>query len=258
MASRKIIEIASFRNRPLTTYRPNSGIAPGRADFIRSQARDLLIRTWKTYRQLNGTHIDADQMLPLEPRFTAIHVLGWQFEEPEEIVMSDHLGIGREIAGVMNRTARTVSIARKFPVSVRRFTGAHELAHLQMHPNLLSLRESPFTDDELRRPASQMEREANLFAAAFLMPARLMRKFFSRRYGQEKIKITEIDDDIAFYFAHGHSASALRQMEPVEVAKIFAAATSFIAAKDRSLTEVFGVTATAMAFQWLDLGLLVR
>jgi len=65
----------------------------------------------------------------------------------------------------------------------QRFTIAHEIAHLQLHPNYITTEvhvDKQFTELVLKRDASsatgneRLEVEANQFAAALLMPASIL------------------------------------------------------------------------------------
>jgi len=197
-------------------------------------------------------------MLPFDPRITIVEVLRWTFEEPKEI---EHIGMvggsEREIAGLLERSSRTVSVASKYSPQIRRFTAAHELGHLILHNAVQSFREAPVTDDRLQRRRTPIEMEADLFAAEYLMPSALVRGFYKKSFG-EAIEASSIDDEIAFYFVGGHSPSTLRSMELLELAKIVAQTPPFTTPDAKPLTEIFGVSAFAMAIQLLDLELVTR
>jgi hypothetical protein len=178
----------------------------------------------------------------------------WQFcfVEPAEIGVS--ATSGRQIAGVMNRASSTIEISANLPTTVRRFTGAHELGHFVLHPEVQSLRESPISDLSLLGRGTPPQ-EANMFAAELLMPTRLLRESFGRRF-PATIYRDSIDDDTAFYCSNGEfRASDFKRINLLELAKFIGQAGSFTTADSRPLTEVFGVSATAMAIQLIDLDL---
>jgi Zn-dependent peptidase ImmA (M78 family) len=229
-------------------------INPARERFIRNEARQLLVRAWNAERKLRK--IQVADILPIEPRWVAQLFPDWRFlfVEPAEIGTS--AASGRPIAGVLDRVSRTTEVASNLPLTVRRFTGAHELGHLVLHPEVQSLRESPIGDrGMLGRGTPPKEQEANLFAAELLIPTRLLRELFARRF-PPTIYRDSIDDDTAYYCSNGElRASDFRAMNLLELAQFIAKAGSFTTADSRPLTEVFGVSATAMAIQLIDLGL---
>src|SRR5436190_3623209 len=69
----------------------------------------------------------------------------------------------------LSRPARGVSITTRRPLSIQRFTGAHELGHVVLH------HDSSLDGEEiLQRPStlnSTQEIQANSFASDFLIPA---------------------------------------------------------------------------------------
>jgi len=87
------------------------------------------------------------------------------------------------------------------------------------------------------------------------MPTRLLRESFARRF-PPTIYRDSTDDDTAFYCSNGElRASDFKRMSLLELAKFIGRADSFTTADSRPLTEVFGVSATTMAIQLIDLDL---
>ena len=199
------------------------------------------------------------EMLPFEPRTIATELLGLDFEEPEEIGSVASVSYLRiEVAGLLERPKKKILVARRLAPEVRRFTGAHEIGHYLLHRDVMSLRESPTTDSALRSPLrSVREREADIFAAELLMPRKVVQKVFSTMFG-EPIGRAQLTDDRAFYFTGGRlSASRISAMRPFELSKLIAQESSFISADARCLTDIFGVSSTAMAVQLMGLGLVL-
>ena len=123
--------------------------------------------------------------------------------------------------------------------------------------NFRSLRESPLDNDGISRSANPPEeQEANLFAAELLMPTRLVRKLFLRRFGSALYRDL-LDEATAFYCSGGGDfhASDFLNMTLLEMAKIIAESDPLWTADSRPFTQIFGVSATAMAIQLMDLGL---
>jgi Zn-dependent peptidase ImmA (M78 family) len=245
----KIVSLSERR-----TARAVAGINPARERFIRTEARRLLVQAWKAEKKLRN--VQVVDVLPVDPEWIARLFPDWRFLLIEHAEIEPCGTSTRQTAGVLDRVKRTIEINSNLRLTVRRFTGAHELGHLVLHPGIQSFRESPIGDSTIvwhRLPPK--EQEANLFAAALLMPERLLRESFARRF-QPVLYKDSIDDNTAYYCSNGElSSSDFRKMNLLEAARVLAAADSFTTADSRPLTEVFGVSATAMAIQFIDLGL---
>jgi hypothetical protein len=234
-------------------------IDPRRARFIRTEARKLTIQFWrrnkKFYPGPNG-HLN---LLPFEPKLIAEGVLGLSFDEPWELGFSNYAGaLQVELAGQLDRPNRQISIARKFSAEIRRFTAAHEIGHFILHRERNLFRESPLTDPAIWRPATRPELEANIFAAELLMPSKILRDLFVRRF-PAPIDVCKIDDNDAVMLTNGHlMPSELRAKPLQEIAEIVANASSFVSGDQRTLTDIFGVSRAAMGIQFRDLGLIRR
>ena len=259
MAPGKITDLSSYRDSLGWAQRRRLLINPTRARWIRSQARELSVKTWTHVREKQKGKLKLVNMLPFAPRVTITEVLEWSFNEPREIGHIEVVGgAEREIAGILERKSRTITVASKFSSQIRRFTAAHELGHLVLHRAIQSFRESPITDERLQQQRrTPIEREADLFGAEYLMPSRLVQDLYRRSFG-DVLESSSIDEGISFYFAGGHSISDLRAMDLLDLAKIVAQTPPITTADSRPLTEIFGVSAFAMAMQLLDLALVVR
>lgn len=226
-----------------------------RIDYVRAKARELTIKFWRRRKESLSHTSDHLRMLPFAPKLIAEEILGLSFEEPWGIGFLQLSGLGIELAGQLDRTDRKILVAKKFSLEIQRFTGAHEIGHFVLHKEKNQFRESPCTDPAIRRPSSPHELEANIFAAELLMPAKVLHDLFCRRF-PAPINVSEIDDTYATLLTNGRLVpSELRAKSILEVAEIVAKASSFLAADERALMDIFGVSATAMGIQLLDLGL---
>jgi IrrE N-terminal-like domain len=228
-----------------------------RRAFIRKHARDLNIDLWRYLQKKAGKSLTAFDILPIDPRLIATEVLGLFYEEPYEIgVLPAQNSRLVEVAGMVERAAKRITVASKLQPTVRRFTGAHEIAHWLIHANRGDLRENPTTDEAVRSQfRSRHEREADLFAADLLMPPKAIEETFSRLFGAP-VDGNRIDDNQAFCLT-GEKVSAWQMMKLTrdDRAKLIAEAISLTFKQPRSLSEIFGVSASAMAYQLLDLEL---
>jgi Zn-dependent peptidase ImmA (M78 family) len=86
---------------------------------------------------------------------------------------------------VRERDQRIISVQKRHGVARKRFTIAHELGHLLMHPGRPIIAETDklmHIDLRTKTPGyanPQEEREANQFAAALLMPAELVQNHWN-------------------------------------------------------------------------------
>ena len=183
--------------------------------------------------------------------------LGLSFEEPEEIGSVEFGGRMKvEIAGMIERPLKKITVARRLKPEVWRFTVAHEVGHYVLHSSLSSLRDGPATDNQIKSARrSPLEKEADLFAAELLMPNKALRQLFSRLFGPA-VNVAGIDEGVAFYLTEGKlSARQITALEPLERARLVAQTQSLTSNLNRSLVEIFGVSTTAMGIQLLRLGL---
>jgi Zn-dependent peptidase ImmA (M78 family) len=117
-----------------------------------------------------------DRLFMCEPE-AACKLLGLSY------VPDQHLGIygGTATAGMLDRSRRAILLSSKQSFEEMRFTAAHELGHWLLHPDQVMFRDrSPSTYKNEFRPA--VEREADQFAAVFLMPPKLVGAAFRGRF----------------------------------------------------------------------------
>ncbi len=92
----------------------------------------------------------------------------------------------------------TISINEDHPLTRRRFTAAHEIAHFVLHRDMIG---DGIVDDALYRSkqSDEIERQANAYAATILMPAPLVITKF--RAGERSIAgiagVFEVSSEVA-------------------------------------------------------------
>ncbi|OBR53100.1 ImmA/IrrE family metallo-endopeptidase [Paraburkholderia tropica] len=164
-------------------------------------------------------------------------------------------GVGRaqyQVAGLVDVQRSTIRIAGNLPYEVQRFTGAHELGHVVLHPGLPLHRDRPLLGDS--PVPDRREREANYFAACFLAPEKLLRKAFEERF---RCTTLHLDDRVAFAIAGNGAQDLLRSKTgSLEFPRAVATAQKFgIGNHFKSLAEEFGMSPTAMAIRIRELEL---
>lgn len=144
----------------------------------------------------------------------------------------------------------------KFPPRVWRFTGAHELGHWLLHPNKVVMhRDRPILDLSAKRTVREVEeKEADYFAACYLMPPKLVCAKVRQTFGL-KLPI-RIDDDIAYWLDPNEPDELSRPRVDSDVRELtLAGAISFQGRHFKSLAEQFHVSQRAMAIRLKELGI---
>ena len=233
---------------------------------IRATATSFLTDLWHRRHEIwQPSPTAPDEIFPLDVRAVAEHGLRVRFEEPEEIppavAVSPH-AVPVETAGFVDRRQNRIVVAQKFQNDYRRFTGAHEIGHWLLHPNLTYHRDRPLKGHERLHPRRpQEEQEADIFAAELLMPSKYFRRCFRSRFGNP-ICISDLDDDTMFWLSRSNPVSdhvpnfASRGKRYVALT---VAVCSFFANRHfDSIAAHFGVSPTAAAIQLEELKLVVN
>lgn len=212
---------------------------------------------WEIWQRAGRSHNTIPHLLQLfRPEHAAL-VHGYEYEVAEGS-LGVH-GVGKEryqVAGIVDPQSNIIKIAGNLTYEVQRFTASHELGHMVLHPGMALHRDRPLSGESTS--SDKREREANYFAACFLAPEKLVRQAFEARFRTE---VLHLDDTVAFYLVGGpmmqdllrSSTGSLQFARAVATAKHFGPGNSF-----KPLTEVFGISPTAMAIRLNELGLVVN
>lgn len=164
-----------------------------------------------------------------------------------------HLGSfgGTATAGMLDRRNRSVLLSSRQSYEAQRFTAAHEVGHWLLHPGQILFRDRALSSHaEGGRP--EMEQQADLFAACFLMPPKLLRDAFHARFPvRDPMTNTGV---ICFNLPNGQHLEGLPPGTK-EFALAVARAESFNGQRFKSLCHLFGVSPTAMAIRLRELEL---
>jgi hypothetical protein len=163
-----------------------------------------------------------------------------------------------QIAGELDRRRMTLRIATKFRATSQRFTLAHEIGHLHLHPGKIY-----FRDRELSAPGvhrEYVEVEADAFAAEFLMPRVFLIRVFGDMFGgpiDGRIANPELASAVGAGLAARlqRTPQELASVTPLQRASAVARAHTYRGRFFASLSEQFNVSPKAMGIQLLQLGL---
>ena len=209
----------------------------------------------------------------LHPKY-AFEMLGVTYEERPDLdlelrVFGEQKRFKRSvIKGRLDRRNKTVATSERSSLAERRFTAAHELAHWVLHKGMIEHRDRP-SDQVGAKP--RREREADEFAAAYLMPRKWVTKDLRTRFGTSPVNV---DENLAWWLDQTDPERLLDQSyrdgsvvldsntpdadcERVKAMAI-AVCTSVGAGHFCSLADEYGVSATAMALRLLELDLIKR
>jgi len=207
---------------------------------IQRIVRELHELLWKERARLPANSRPVDF---LDPTFVA-SVLGVDFEVVPSLGTFRENGVDYRTAGIVDRNRKRISVSREFSPAVMRFTAAHEIGHWLMHPNEVMHRDRPI-DSPDQSPRSEVESEAEYFAATFLMPPNLLKKDFEARFGQSPLVF---DEGVALALGARNLSRVMSASEDSRLReRLLAKAIRFGQLSFDSLADVYGVSTSAMA-----------
>ena len=213
---------------------------------VRKLHRDI----WRHRREIWPKDVPSDPVELLDPQKAAM-LLGYEYKVLPEILdwpPGQQSGIG----GMVDPIRKLIAVSEKWGSEYMRFTGAHELGHVLLHEPTKQLREAPMDGSKLA--LNQTEREANWFAAEFLMPPNLVRAKFAERFGEPPLTVNE---SVAFHLDASDPEEIIRS-EPERLIRESALATcrkDFNQQHIVPLHEQFKVSVKAMTIRIRELGL---
>jgi len=217
---------------------------------IEELARSVQLKLWEQRGEFFGNTDDPIEIL--DPA-KVLELAGYTVQYHEGGLGHDiQDGTRVDVAGLIDPASNMVEISMLPLPTERLFTLAHELGHVMLgSTGLVVHRDRPLNGTRIARDV--YEREADKFAAAFLMPGRLLRKAFLKRFLTECF---ELNDTTAF---------ALRAAFVDDVHKEFPtlrALSCYLASAERyngggfpSLASAFKVSPVTMAIRLEELGL---
>lgn len=226
---------------------------------IENAVRDLHARIWRARDSLWAADAMPAPVAMLDPAVAA-RLLDIDFEVHAELGSRFCGGGGAsrfEIAGLLDRQAKKIAISQRFSPATQRFTAAHEIGHWLLHPGSVMHRDRPLDGLEfIRVRRAPEEREADRFAALFLMPAKLVKKRLEESFG-----ITAplaIDDATAYWLCGSNPGFLLgADLNSLEREVAVTSARSFAGRHFDSLANYFGVSIATMAIRLRELKLVV-
>lgn len=236
-----------FVDKSASSGEGNSIIKTGNysRDRVRALVRELHRSRWLD----EAGSSDSDQQrvrLALDPG-KAAETLGFSVEYVPTLSVR-HLNRNRStIAGIIDPDSSSIFIAEDQPAPTRAFTLAHEVGHAVLHPSIGLHRDRPVEFAAGRR--QKIEKEADWFAVEFLMPAKLVTSEFRQRFTELELR----DMDLVKHELKINVGS--ESMSRRDLALCLASATCFCGRRFATMTEIFQVSAMAMAIRLEELSL---
>ncbi|HEB93592.1 MAG TPA: ImmA/IrrE family metallo-endopeptidase [Gammaproteobacteria bacterium] len=232
-------------------YQQKNLCALSQHERIKCKARELQKNIWNNRKELWPGNIPDNPIQLLDPRI-AIQFIGYKYDQPECLGEFSGNGATGEIAGVIDRSAKQISISRRLSPQIRRFTAAHELGHAILHKEMLMHRDRPI--DGSVKTREPMELEADKFASYFLMPEKLIRERFRMNFGVTSAFV--LTDDTAFALDPTNPEGLINRCKTLRnLSKILAKAEQYNVRHVYSMANQFGVSVEAMAIRLEELQL---
>ncbi|MBU1357521.1 MAG: ImmA/IrrE family metallo-endopeptidase [Gammaproteobacteria bacterium] len=211
---------------------------------IEKIAGDVHMRLWEQRAEIFPDSQTRRSIDLLDPTI-ALRLYGYDVEIVGALGrIADSGRPASNVAGLIDKRSRKVLLSSGLSPAVRKFTAAHELGHALMHEFAGMHRDKPM--DGSSSPGDWLEREADQFAAFFLMPRKLLTRIFEQTFGA----IPFVMDDVRRFALAGSIPSAHWTPRILrELSMLLSSATRFNGKNIASLTMQFGVSSKAMAIR---------
>jgi Zn-dependent peptidase ImmA (M78 family) len=205
-------------------------------------------RLWLECRSNSSSEATPNPIDVLDP-VAAAKLYGFELDFVNDLGFYADRAEKVAVAGQLDRSEQSIRVSRAFSTEVTRFTAAHEIGHLVLHPHLTHLhRDRPADGSNIAR--DEIEIEADKFASYFLMPEKLLRKAFVDRFLTESFSL----NDQAVY-----ALSIKYENIPKNsrlLADLLSTALFYNGKQFPSLAEAFKVSRKAMAIRLKELQLI--
>jgi len=251
----KEIRVPSLSPKPLIS---RDALLQGKArgsGFSRQEieaiVRGLHVEMWRRRQELWSDR--SVSPIEIADPIVALQGIGYSVSAFEALGQHSESGETFEVAGIINNPESEVQISLAFAPAVRSFTLAHELGHALLHNAAVLHRDRAVDSTVSGKKRDKIESEADRFASSFMMPEKLVRAEFERRFHSTPFELSQAS---AFALT-GKKMNDLqsRIRSTGDLARFLASADQYNGGYFHSLAEQFGVSIEAMANRLRDLGL---
>ena len=220
---------------------------------IEDKARQLQRTLWKYRNIVCKNDVPEDPIDILKPE-VSLRILGYQFDRSTTLGQYEIQGSVFEIAGLIDKKQKMVSISEQFPIETQNFTAAHELGHALLHQQSVLHRDRPLDGSAIQGSRGHQEVQADKFASYFLMPKKQTLRVFQDLFLTEKFIV---NDDTAFALNEGSAGAVKAKCKDLRgLARIIASAEYYNGKNFPSISKQFRVSVEAMAIRLEELELL--
>jgi Zn-dependent peptidase ImmA (M78 family) len=217
---------------------------------IETRAKEMRHIIWKNQDNIWNGDVPNDAVKMLDPSIAA-HLIGFNCEEVSSLGAGYMNGNPFEVAGIIDNKLKKIHISTQYPKEVQNFTLAHELGHAVLHRETGLHRDRPM--DGAKLSSNETEREADIFATAFLMPEKLMRSKFREFFLTDRFVLNE---GTAFALGFYDYSLFIKRFKTLrQLSRILATTERFNNRYFVSLAKQFNVSVEAMAIRFEELGL---
>ncbi|UBB25693.1 ImmA/IrrE family metallo-endopeptidase [Pseudoxanthomonas japonensis] len=208
-------------------------------------------RIWNSRKTL-WPDMELESPLDMLDPAKVCELLGYGFEEVGSLGKYTERTGNIAVAGMIDRQHRTIKISMEFDPQVRAFTAAHEIGHLLLHADQIRMhRDRGLNGIGVSR--DQIEREADKFAAYFLMPGKLLKQEFERRFFEGRFSLTQETAYALWGDGAAQEENAIKSRR--HLSRKLASAINFNGCHFHSLASTFNVTVETMAIRLEELQL---
>jgi formiminotetrahydrofolate cyclodeaminase len=214
--------------------------------------RELQNLLWIHRETIWKTNAPEVPLSVLKPRIVLEKILGYAYYELADLGKHEVNGEWFETAGIIDKVNKTVGISTHFQPATQMFSLAHELGHAILH-NKTVLHRDKSIDGPGGANRSPEERQADKFAAYFLLPETAVRHVFDGIFHLSAFEINQANT-----IALGvNNPSDLRDFchDSRGLARVLAMVDRFAGSHFTPMSDVFSVSAETMAIRLEELGL---
>jgi Zn-dependent peptidase ImmA (M78 family) len=163
---------------------------PTNTSKIEILARQVQNFLWEYKEIIWKKNTPKEEIEIIQPK-RMIQLLKFSFKQLEDLGVGVVNSVASEVAGIINREDMTISISGKYKPEIQNFTSAHELGHALLHNLPVLHRDIPIDGSEDQKSRPKIEKDADKFAAFFLMPKTLVIKEFIKSFGTDQYQLNK-------------------------------------------------------------------
>jgi hypothetical protein len=228
-------------------------ITKQRREEIQAKARYLNLELWNNRASIWKSNVPSSPMEAVNPS-VALDYLGFDVLTTSTNGECWNDGVRSEPVGIIDFVEKTVQVSCRFNRQQQRFTLAHELGHAVLKHSLDRMHRDMPLNEYSATYKGIAEQEADIFASAFLMPEKPLRKMFEDTFRTERFTLNE---NSAFLLCSTSLCKVQKKLRTKrDVSSLLAKSISY-GRPIEPLKDSFDVSAMAMAIRLEELGLVV-